>query len=137
MSMKWYWYPGSQRSQQGVHMSTSSTATALVSLAIAAAFAGGVCAQIASPRDAVRPEAAGVAGPVASPRDGDDRKDYDKDKSDADLAIERDKCGEFAEEDRARCIREARAQRDSIGPSRYYVPSRGTAAAPATGGMRR
>jgi hypothetical protein len=40
------------------------------------------------------------------------------------LAIERDRCGDFAEEDRDRCIREARAQRDHVGPSRgaYAIP---------------
>lgn len=114
----------------------NKSSTVLISLALAAAFAEGVCAQIASPRDAVRPEGDGVVGPVASPRDGENRKDYDKDKNDANLALER-KCEDFAEEDRARCIREARAQRDSVGGSRYSAPSGATAAMPATGGMSR
>ena len=75
--------------------------TAPIALAIAAAFAGSVCAQTASPRDGMRPDGDGVTG-LTSPRNGQDRKDYDKDKSDADLAIERDKCGDFAEEARDR-----------------------------------
>jgi hypothetical protein len=105
----------------------SKFSTALTALAIAAAFSGGVCAQTASPRDAMRPDGDGVTGPT-SPRVGQDRKDIDKDKSDADLAIERDRCGDFAEEDRDRCIREARAQRDRA------VPTRGTYATPMPSG---
>jgi hypothetical protein len=127
--------------------------TAPIALAFAAAFAGSVCAQTASPRDAMRPDGDGVTGPPASPRDGQDRKDYDKDKSDADLAIERDKCGDFPEEARERCIRVARAQRDRGGPGRGTAatvrPSGASsgsslqgggasgAMAPAAGGMRR
>jgi hypothetical protein len=104
--------------------SMSKLGTALLAVAVATAFATGVAAQTVTPRDAIRPPAELVTTPPASPRDGQDRKDIEKDRSDADLAIERDKCGDLADDAKDRCIRAARAQRD-LG-----VPRRGTAATP-------
>ena len=102
----------------------SKLGTAILAGAIAAAFAAAASAQTDTPRDANRPPAELVTPPPVSPRDQPDRKDIDKDRSDADLAIER-KCGELAEDARERCINAARAQLDRS------LPPSGTAATPA------
>ena len=104
----------------------SMLSTAILAVAIGAALAEDSYAQNVSPRDAVRPAENPVTSATVSPRDGQDRKDFEKDRSDADLAIERDKCGDIAEDARDRCILAARAQRD------FGVPSRGTAAFPGS-----
>ena len=97
--------------------------TAILAGAIATAFAAPASAQTDTPRDANRPPAELVTPPPVSPRDQPDRKDIEKDRTDADLAIER-KCGELAEEARERCLAAARAQRDRS------LPSGGAAATP-------
>lgn len=100
----------------------SKLSTALVAVTIATALVTGASAQTVTPRDSYRSPAEFVTTPAASPRDGQDRKDIDKDRSDANLAIERDKCGDLSGDARNRCISAARAQRDG------GVPRRGTAA---------
>jgi hypothetical protein len=103
----------------------SMLSTSILAVAIGAALAEDSYAQNVSPRDAVRPAEIPVTSPSAPSRDGQDRKDIEKDRNDSDLTIERDKCGDVDEGARDRCIRAARAQRDSV------VPSRGTAASPS------
>ena len=91
---------------------------AILAAAIAAAFAASASAQTSSQHDGYRPAAEASATPPAF---GQDHKDVEKDKRDADLAITRDKCGEVSEDARERCAREAMAQRDHLNPGGHFV----------------
>ena len=100
--------------------------SAMLAAAIGIAFASGAAAQMTGPRDSTRPPAESASGTDPSPRDAQDRRDPEKDQSNSDLAIERDKCGDLSDDAKERCIRDARMQRDRIPlPSAVKSQQRG------------
>jgi hypothetical protein len=98
--------------------------SAMLAAVLGIAFASGAAAQMTAPRDSARPPAEGASGTDPSPRDAQDRRDPEKDQSNSDLAIERDKCGDLSDDAKERCILDARMQRDRIPlPSAVKSPS--------------
>lgn len=102
---------------------TRNRAILLMSAMVAAvAVSTAACAQVpqtASPGKL--PAMQFVPSNPTSPRDSVDRKDVEKDRSDSQLAIERDKCGGIDEGRRAGCIQEALEARDRFDPTRRGV----------------